>query len=218
MAAPDPTLLHPIPGHPRVVFLKPLVVSPYTSVGEFTYYDDPVDPTSFERDNVLYQTGPERLVIGKYCAIASGAKFIMNANRFHRVHSLSTYPFPLFGSDWRKDIDLFTHTPSHGDTVIGNDVWIGHSAIIMPGVRIGDGAVIGAGSVVTTDIPPYGVVAGNPARLLRLRFDEEQVAHLLRIAWWDWPVEQVTRHLRTIMSGTVEDLAHAVADNADGSV
>jgi virginiamycin A acetyltransferase len=213
-AAPDPDRLYPnlhksIKGVPvemqRVVFLKSLVQSPFTSVGDFTYYDDLADPTGFERRNVLYHYGPERLVIGKYCALAAGVRFIMGAAN-HRLPAISTYPFPLFGGAWTAASDLFADRPRRGDTVVGNDVWIGYQALIMPGVRIGDGAIVGAASVVANDVPPYGVVSGNPAELVRIRYPDRDVARLLRIAWWDWPVEEVTRHLRTIMGADVDAL------------
>ena len=107
--------------------------------------------------------------------------------------------------------------PSPGDTVLGNDVWLGYGVTVLPGVRIGHGAIVGAGSVVTADVPDYGVVAGNPARLIRMRFSEEDVALLLRLAWWDWPVDKVTRHARTLMTGSPAELAAAVEASAQGS-
>src|SRR5579884_4074900 len=200
---PDPMRLHPIEGYHRVVYLKPLIRSPYTSVGEFTYYDDPHDSTGFESNNVLYHTGPDRLVIGKYCSLAAGVSFIMSRAN-HRMSGVSTYPFPLFGGSWSDEMDLFVDVPTRGDTVVDNDVWIGHGATIMPGIHIGDGAIIGARSVVTSDVPSYGIVAGNPARLLRRRYSEDEVRRLSRISWWDWPVEQVTANVRILMSGSVD--------------
>jgi virginiamycin A acetyltransferase len=199
---PDPKTPRPISDQDRVVFLKPLVGSPLISVGEFTYYDDPDDPTSFERDNVLYAYGPERLVIGRYCALATGVRFVMNGAN-HKMDGPSTFPFAIFGGEWtERTLDLLRDLPNRGDTVVGNDVWIGYGATVMPGVRVGDGAIVGAGSVVASDVPPYGIVAGNPARLLRRRFDDADVGRLLRAAWWDWPVELVTRHVRVVSSGT----------------
>ncbi|MGW8565203.1 CatB-related O-acetyltransferase [Isoptericola sp. NPDC055881] len=201
----DPTVLHPMPEHPRVVLLRPLVTSPLIDVGDFSYYDDPDEPTSFETRNVLYHYGPERLVIGRYCALGTGTRFIMNGAN-HRMSGPSTFPFPTMGGAWAEHFDLITGLPGRGDTVVGNDVWFGHGATVLPGVRIGHGAIVAAGSVVTKDVPDYGVVGGNPARLLRTRYDAEDVARLLSVAWWDWPLEHVTRHVRTIMSGTVAEL------------
>lgn len=205
---PDPTVLHPMPEHPRVVLLRPLVTSPLIDVGDFSYYDDPDDPTAFETRNVLYHYGPERLVIGRYCALGTGTRFIMNGAN-HRMDGPSTFPFPTMGGAWAEHFDLITDLPGRGDTVVGNDVWFGHGATVMPGVRIGHGAIVAAGAVVTRDVPDYGIVGGNPARLLRTRYDAEDVARLLAVAWWDWPVEQVTAHVRTIMSGSVDELERA---------
>lgn len=212
-AIPDPTTLHPLAEQPRVVFLKPLIQSPRIEVGNYTYYDDPDDPTAFERENVLYTYGPERLIIGKYCAIATGARFMM-AGANHPTIGVSTFPFAIFGGEWReRTVDLIYDMPSRGDTVVGNDVWIGYRALIMPAVTIGDGAIIGAGALVSKDVPPYGIVAGNPARLLRTRFSETDVARLLRAAWWDWPVELVTAHARTIMTGTPEEIERIASEH-----
>ena len=206
----DPTVLHPMPEHPRVVLLKPLLKSPLIEVGEFSYYDDPDDPTAFESRNVLYHYGPERLVIGKYCALGTGTSFIMNGAN-HRIDGPSTFPFPTMGGSWAEHFDLISDLPGRGDTVVGNDVWFGHGATVMPGARIGHGAIVAAGAVVTRDVPPYGIVAGNPARLVRTRYDAGDVGRLLAVAWWDWPVHHVTEHVRTIMSGTVAELEDAAA-------
>ncbi|MGW2491399.1 CatB-related O-acetyltransferase [Streptomyces sp. NPDC001606] len=211
VSIPNPEALHPLPGHDRVVLLRPLVTDPRIEVGEYTYYDDPDGATDFERRNVLYGYGPERLVIGKYCAIAAGTRFLM-AGAAHPTMGVSTFPFTMFGGSWtERTLDLVTGMPSRGDTVIGNDVWIGYQALIMPGVRIGDGAIIAAGAVVTTDVEPYTVVGGNPARPIRRRYDDADIERLLRAAWWDWPVERVTEHLRTIMAGTPAEIEQIAA-------
>lgn len=201
----DPKVLHPLAGHPRVVLLKPLLTSPLIEVGEFTYYDDPDEPTSFETRNVLYHYGPEKLIIGRFCAIGAGARFIMNGAN-HRMDGPSTFPFPIMGGSWSEHVDLITGLPSRGDTVVGSDVWFGYRSMVMPGVRIGDGAVIAAGSVVVADVPAYGIVGGNPARHIRSRYDAEDVNRLRAVAWWDWPIAHITEHLRLIMSGTIDDL------------
>jgi virginiamycin A acetyltransferase len=215
LPAPDPTTLHPIAGQRRVVFLRPLVRSPNVEVGEYTYYDSHADPLAFERDAVLYAFGPERLVIGRFCAIASGVRFVMpGAN--HADLGPSTFPFGIFGPPWDTTMDLVMSAPSRGDTVVGHDVWLGYSALVLPGVTIGHGAVVAAGSVVARDVPPYAIVAGNPARVVRPRFSEGDVERLLRAAWWDWPIELVTEHARTIMGGTPADLERIAA--AEGLV
>ncbi|MGW1430330.1 CatB-related O-acetyltransferase [Streptomyces sp. NPDC002431] len=207
----DPTVLHPMPGQPRVVLLKPLVKSELIEVGDFSYYDDPDDATGFETRNVLYHYGPEKLVIGKFCALGTGTRFLMNGAN-HRMDGPSTFPFPSMGGSWTDHFDLLTGLPSRGDTVVGNDVWFGYGSMVMPGVRIGHGAIIGAGSVVTSDVPDYGIVGGNPARLIRTRYDEETIARLLAVAWWDWPLDRLTRHIRTIMSGSVDALEAAAPE------
>lgn len=199
-----------MPEHPRVVLLKPLVTSPLIEVGEFSYFDDPDDPTAFESRNVLYHYGPERLVIGKFCALGTGTTFIMNGAN-HRIDGPSTFPFPTMGGSWSEHFDLISDLPGRGDTVVGNDVWFGHGATVMPGVRIGHGAIVATDAVVTRDVPPYGIVAGNPARLIRTRYDATDVDRLLAVAWWDWPVRHVTEHVRTIMSGTIAELEDAAA-------
>jgi virginiamycin A acetyltransferase len=209
--APDPTTLHPLPGHDRVVFVKPLITDERIEVGDYTYYDDPNDPLAFEREAVLYMVGPERLVIGRYCAIASGVRFLMpGAN--HADRGPSTFPFGIFGAGWADTMDLVMSAPSRGDTVVGHDVWLGYQALVLPGVTIGSGAVVAAASVVSADVPPYAIVAGNPARVVRQRYDDADVLRLLTAAWWDWPVELVTEHARTIMAGRPADLERIAAE------
>jgi virginiamycin A acetyltransferase len=203
---PDPSQLHPLPATDRVVFLKQVVTSEKIEVGDYTYYDDPADPEAWERNNVLYDYGPERLVIGRYCALAEGSRFIM-AGANHAMLGPSTFPFGIFGGTWAETtMDLVMGAPSRGDTVVGHDVWLGYQAVVMPGVTIGHGAVVAAGSIVVGDIPPYAIAGGNPAQVLRMRYEPEDVERLLRAAWWDWPVELVTEHARTIMAGTPAEL------------
>ena len=212
MTIPSPNNLYPLPDIPRTVLLKPLVKNPQIEIGEYTYYDDPFHAEEFEHRNVLYNFGPEKLVIGRYCALAEGVRFIMSGAN-HNMSGVSTFPFTIFGGAWaEKTLDIALGAPSRGDTVVGNDVWIGYQALIMPGVRIGDGAIIAAGSVVVADVPAYAVVGGNPGKVLRRRYSDEEVEVLHRIAWWDWPVEKVTEHVRVIMAGTVAELA-AVAED-----
>lgn len=205
----DPSALHPMPDQPRVVLLKPLVTSPLIEVGEYSYYDDPDDPTAFETRNVLYHYGPEKLVIGKFCALGTGVRFIMNGAN-HRTDGPSTFPFPIMGGSWAEHFDLITGLPGRGDTVVGNDVWLGYRAMVMPGIRIGHGAIVASAAIVVNDVPDYGIVGGNPARLIRSRYNEQDITRLLTLAWWDWPAEHLTRHLRTIMSGSIDNLEAVV--------
>jgi virginiamycin A acetyltransferase len=190
------------------VLLKPLITSPLIEVGEFTYYDDPDDPKAFETRNVLYHYGPDKLILGKFCALAKGTRFIMNGAN-HRMDGPSTFPFPIMGGSWADHADLISGLPSRGDTIVGHDVWTGYQATVMPGVRIGNGAIIAAGAVVATDIPDYAIAGGNPATIIRRRYSGPDIRRLLALAWWDWPPEHITRHVRTIMSGTISDLEAA---------
>ena len=208
MHGPAPSTLYPMAGFPRAVFLKNVVTRPAIEVGDYSYYDDPDGAERFEEKNVLYHYDfyGDRLRIGKFVAIAHGATFIMNGAN-HLMTGFSTYPFDIFGKGWEKDFDQTAYVAaSRGDTVVGNDVWIGREARIMPGVTIGDGAVIGAHSVVASDIPPYAIAVGNPARVVRRRFDDETVAALLDIAWWNWPAERIARNLGAIRGADLDAL------------
>ncbi|WP_315918338.1 CatB-related O-acetyltransferase [Mesorhizobium sp. SP-1A] len=211
MTGPNPDTKHPIPMHPRVGFLKPLVTAENIEIGDFTYYDDPDGPEKFAEKCVLhhYPFIGDRLVIGKFCAIAEGARFIMNGAN-HAMSGFSTYPFNIFGHGWEEGFDVATwQKENRGDTVVGNDVWIGMEAVIMPGVGIGDGAIVAAKSVVTHDVPPYAIVAGNPARIVKIRFAPDVVARLLDIAWWDWPHDKIGRNLDAIRSADLSALEAA---------
>lgn len=211
MHGPDPNNPHPLPAHPRVGFLKPLVDRPNIEVGDYTYYDDPDGPDGFVEKCVLYHYEfiGDRLVIGRYCALATGVRFIMNGAN-HVMGGLSSYPFNIFGNGWEAGFDPASYQAGlRGDTVIGNDVWIGTEAMIMPGIRIGDGAIVAARSVVTADVAPYAIVGGNPAREIRRRFDDPTVARLLAVAWWDWPADKVTRNLDAIRGADVAALEEA---------
>jgi len=162
---PDPESLHPStrPELTNVVLLRNHVTSPLIEVGRYTYYDDEGTGNLFEQDNVLYLHGPQRLLIGSFCAIGPRTTFLMPGGN-HPMVGPSTFPFTMFGGAWTTNtLTAFQAIDQPGDTHIGNDVWIGRQAQIMPGVRIGDGAVVGAGAVVTGDVSPYAVVAGNPA-------------------------------------------------------
>ena len=209
MHGPDPNDKHPMKGFPRVCFIKNTVTNPNIVVGDYTYYDDPEDSEGFER-NVLYHFPfiGDKLVIGKFCAIARGVRFIMNGAN-HLLSGISTYPFQIFGGGWERVMPAAEELPFKGDTVIANDVWIGYEALIMPGVTIGNGAIVSAGSVVTRDVAAYSVVGGNPAREIRARFSRDVVARLEALAWWDWPVERITRHLELIVRADVDALEAA---------
>lgn len=206
-AGPDPDALHPLPAQPRIMFVKNLTDLPNVRIGAYTYYDDPDGPEAFRR-NILYHFAflGDRLTIGRFCALATGARIMMNGGN-HRTDGAATYPFPILGPDWQASYAGAFGFPNRGDTAIGNDVWVGYDALILPGVTIGDGAVVGARAVVTRDVPPYAVVAGNPARIVRRRFDDADIARLLEIRWWDWEIGRIRRHAAALSGGRVADLA-----------
>ncbi len=206
MNGPSPHEIHPMQGFPRVCFIKNTVKNPNIIIGDYTYYDDPANSEDFER-NVLYHYPflGDKLIIGKFCALATGVKFIMNG-AFHKMSGISAYPFSIFGNGWEKIIPKKGELPYKGDTVVGNDVWIGYEALIMAGVKIGDGAIIGAKALVTKDVPPYAVAGGNPAKVIKMRFKEKEVERLLKLKWWDWKVEKISENLKIITSGDIKAL------------
>ncbi|MCQ2430146.1 MAG: CatB-related O-acetyltransferase [Clostridia bacterium] len=183
---PDPDTVHPIPGYEKEIYVRPTVNDPRIEVGEFTYIAD----SDFESHVThFYPWSRDRLIIGKFCQIAAGVEFMMNdAN--HRMNAVTTYPFYTL-EGWDMTPPDPGEMPIKGDTVVGNDVWIGEDALILPGVHIGDGAIIGARSVVGHDVEPYTVVAGDPARFIRKRFDDELTCLLLRFRWWDRSVDEI---------------------------
>lgn len=193
---PDPNAVFPTE-YKTSCFLKNVITAPNIFVGDYTYYDDPIDPTAFERKNVLFNW-PEfgdKLIIGKFCAFASGVQFIMGSAN-HRMSSISTYPFNVFGGTWEENTPPhLSQLPFKGDTVIGNDVWIGRESVIMPGVKIGDGAIVAAYSVVAKDVEPYTIVGGNPSRLIKKRFNEELTTLLLSLQWWNFDPEKLASFL-----------------------
>jgi virginiamycin A acetyltransferase len=207
MPGPSPQTRLPIASVTRTGFLKPFITRPNIVVGDYTYYDDPDGPERFE-SNVLYHFDfiGDRLVIGKFCSIGAGTKFIMNGGNHHGTW-LTTYPFPIFGHGWEAAMP--ESWPNKGDTVVGNDVWFGHDALVMPGVTIGDGAIVATRAVVTRDVPPYAIVGGNPATVLRYRFDGVTIAGLLAVRWWDWDAAKITRNVRAICGSEVAALEAA---------
>ncbi|MCU8011877.1 Vat family streptogramin A O-acetyltransferase [Shewanella sp. SM74] len=206
---PNPNDKAPMKGFPQVGFLKNFITRENIIVGDYTYYDAPAGPERFE-SNVLYHFDfiGDKLNIGKFCAIAKDVKFIMNGAN-HQVSGFSTYPFYIFGNGWEKAAPKPEDLPFKGDTCIGNDVWIGYNATIMPGVKIGHGAIVASQSVVTKDVPPYAVVGGNPATVIKLRFEQTVIDELVAIAWWDWPIEKITQHLEAIAGAELTILQQA---------
>ncbi len=188
----------------EIVFLKNCIHNPNIIVGDYTYYSDHNHPERFEEKNVR-NCFSCKLIIGKFCQIAVDTTFIMD-NSNHQMNGFSTYPFFIF-DDWKNYTPEF---PLKGDTIVGNDVWFGTNAIIMPGVTIGDGAIIGAYSVVTKDVAPYTIVAGNPATIIRKRFPDEIIAELLEVKWWNWQYDKVTRNISAIVGADINKLKNAI--------
>ncbi|MCI8808749.1 MAG: Vat family streptogramin A O-acetyltransferase [Oscillibacter sp.] len=198
---PNPDAIHPNPAIPSVCYIKNVITRPTIMVGEYTYYDDPVDSEGFEKHVTHhYDFNGDRLIIGKFCAIGKGVEFIMNGAN-HRMCSVTTYPFNIMGGGWEKSTPAIEDLPLKGDTVVGNDVWFGQNVTVLPGIHIGDGAIIAANSVVAKDVPPYCVAGGNPSRVIRQRFNEDLTAYLLELKWWDWPADKIFRNLDALCSG-----------------
>ena len=201
--------LYPRAGDTQTIYLRAAITDPSIEVGEYTMYNDFVrDPRGFEKNNVLYHypVNRDRLIIGRFCSIACGAKFLFTSGN-HSLRSLATYTFPIFFDEWGLDAkNIRDAWDNKGDTVIGNDVWIGYEAVILSGVTIGDGAVIGARAVVTRDVPPYTIVGGVPAKPIRRRFDDETAARLRALRWWDWDEERIRRAIPAIQSGDLAAL------------
>lgn len=205
----NPDKLYPRSNDPQTIYLKNAIITPNIHIGDYTIYNDFVhDPCDFERNNVLYHysINNDHLYIGKYCSIACGAKFLFNSAN-HSLCSLSSYPFPIFFEEWALPIASIREAwDNKGDIVIGNDVWIGYEAVILSGVTIGDGAIIGACALVTKDVAPYTIVGGVPAKPIRRRFDEDTIAALQNLQWWNWPESIIREHLNAIQFGDVNAL------------
>lgn len=201
--------IYPRTGDKQTVYLKNVITNPNIIVGEYTIYNDFVnDPQDFQKNNVLYHypINQDKLIIGKFCSIACGVKFIFTSAN-HTLKSLSTYPFPLFFEEWELDKKNVTDSwDNKGNIVIGNDVWIGYEAIIMSGVKIGDGAIIGTRAVVTKDVPAYTIVGGIPAKPIRKRFSDKTISLLLETKWWEWTDEKIKRNISAIKNGCIDEL------------
>ena len=196
---PDPNAVHPIKGYDQEIYVKPTIKNPNILVGDFTYIAD----SDFESHVThFYPWSKDKLIIGKFCQIAAGVEFLMNdAN--HQMNAVSTFPFYTLAG-WEMERPASSDLPFKGDTVIGNDVWIGQNAVILPGVHIGDGAILGANSVVGCDVAPYTIVVGNPAKERRKRFDAELIDLLLRFRWWDRSIEEINRLIPILTCSDLE--------------
>lgn len=197
---PDPNAIYPNEAIKSVCFIKNAITRQNIEVGEYTYYSDDNGAAQFETHVTHhYEFLGDKLIIGKFCAIAKGIEFVMNGAN-HRMSSVTTYPFNIMGNGWEKTTPSLEDLPFKGDTVVGNDVWIGQNVTVMPGIHIGDGAIIAANSVVAKDVPAYHIVGGNPCRVIRKRFSDELIAYLLDLKWWDWPKEKIFENLEILCS------------------
>ena len=196
---PDPNIIFTVTGCKIVTYVRPTIKNPNIIVGDFTYFSD----TDFEK-HVLhhYDFNGDKLIIGKFCQIASGVTFIMNGAN-HQMNAASTYPFYIM-QGWRQTSPAPEDLPLKGDTIIGNDVWIGQNATILPGVHIGDGAIIGLGSIVGHDVDPYTIVAGDPAKPIKKRFDNEMIELLLRLQWWDKDINEIQQLIPLLTDSDIE--------------
>ena len=204
---PNPMTVHPIAGYDKEIYVKPTLKNPNIIVGDFTYIAD----SEFESHVThLYPWNNDKLVIGKFCQIAAGVEFVMNGAN-HQMNAVSTFPFYTLAG-WDMKAPAPEDMPLKGDTVIGNDVWIGQNATILPGVHIGDGAIIGASSVVGSDVEPYTIVAGNPAQFIRNRFGDELTNLMLEWRWWDKPIEEINSLIPILTSSDLTEVKKKVKE------
>lgn len=206
MSVPNPKKIYPRTNDLQTIYLKNVITNPNISIGDFTIYNDFInDPRDFEKNNVLYHypINNDKLIIGKFCSIACGAKFIMTSAN-HTNSSFSAYPFPIFFEEWDENLNVSDAWDNKGDIVIGNDVWIGYDAVIMSGIHIGHGAIIGTRAVVTKDVPPYAIVGGVPAKIIKMRYDDAIIKNLLDIKWWNWDIEYIQKYLSNIRSESMQ--------------
>lgn len=205
MKVPNKDAKFPLENYKNLCFLKNIITNPNIIVGDYTYYDDFENVNNFEK-NVKYHFDfiGDKLIIGKFCMIASDVQFIMNGAN-HLTKSISSFPFAIFGEDWKNAMDGKNY-PTKGNTEIGNDVWIGFNSIIMPGVKIGDGAIIATNSTVTKNVEPYSIVGGNPTKEIKKRFSKEQIEKLLEIKWWNWEIEKITENVQNLTGENIDRL------------
>ena len=204
---PNPNTVHPIPGYDKEIYVKPTIKNSNIIVGDFTYIAD----SEFESHVTHhYEWNGDKLIIGKFCQIAAGVEFVMNGAN-HQMNAVSTFPFYTL-EGWDMKPPAASDMPLKGDTVIGNDVWIGQNAVILPGVHIGDGAIIGANSSVGSDVSPYTIVAGNPATEIRKRFDDELIQLMLDFKWWDKSVGEINQLIPLLTCGNLEKVKAEISE------
>ncbi len=209
--APNPEKVFPIPGIDNLINIKPTVKNKNIIVGEFSYFSD----TDFESHvSHFYDFNGDKLIIGKFCQIAAGVEFVMNGAN-HRMNTVTTFPFYIF-EGWNQDAPPLSELPLKGDIIIGNDVWIGQNSVILPGVHIGDGAIIGLNSVVGSDIPAYHIAAGNPAKIIRKRFDDELINLMLKWQWWNYSIEEIEKFIPILSDSNLNRVKEKIKKLLDG--
>lgn len=211
MNRPNPDDKYPNPNLPIICYIKNAVDNPNIIIGDYSYYYGEDENDEFKNHVTHhYDFIGDKLIIGKFCSIAKGVEFIMNGAN-HRMDCISTYPFYIMGKDWGSALKPHSEElPLKGDTVVGNDVWIGQNVTILPGVHIGDGAIIGANSVVAKDVPPYSIAVGNPCEIKKKRFDDELISLLEKLQWWNMPIEQIEKLIPNVSDSNHEELKKIV--------
>ena len=203
---PNPDAIYPNDAIKSICYIKNIILHPNIIVGDYTYYNDIDGAEKFEEHVTHhYDFIGDKLIIGKFCAIAKGIEFIMNGAN-HRMNSVTTYPFNIMVNGWEKAMPSLEDFPFKGDTVVGNDVWIGQNVTVMPGVHIGDGVIIAANSVVTKDVPPYHIVGGNPSKIIKKRFEDELIDYLLKLKWWLWSAEKIFANIEILCCSDLDKI------------
>lgn len=206
---PNKNAIIPNKVNPSVCFLKNIVKDKRIKVGDYTYIDGVTTTKEFMKHvQHFYKFSKDKLIIGKFCQIANGVNFIMN-NANHRMNCATTYPFYIMGGTGYWGGNMAPHEselPNKGDIIIGNDVWIGQNVTILPGVHIGDGAIIGLNATVAKDVPPYSIAVGNPAKVVKKRFDDELIKLLLKLKWWDKPISEIDKLIPILTNSNLKQV------------
>ncbi len=191
--------------NPGLVHLNRVIDHPNIEIGDFTYASsfDPPEDWAVRLAPYTYAGAPERLRIGRFGQIADRVR-ILTASANHPLGGISTYPFAIF--DPNRAEDYFALLSDMPDTEIGHDVWLGDGAILLPGTQLGHGVIVGAGAVVGGKVPDYAVVVGNPGRVIRMRFPPGQIARLLALGWWDWPIETINAAIPALVRADLDAL------------
>ena len=207
---PDPDTIFPVPDIKTVTYIRPTIKNPNIIVGDFTYFAD----VDFEKHVTHhYEFNGDKLIIGKFCQIGAGVEFVMNGAN-HQMNAVSTFPFYIM-EGFKQDVPDRKDMPLKGDTVVGNDVWIGQNVTVLPGVHIGDGAIIGANSVVGSDVAPYTIAVGNPAKIVRRRFDDRLTALLLKFKWWDRSIDEINELIPLLSNGDLRKVTEEIQKRSD---